>query len=86
MRVLTLILLIILIAATSGCCNQYDKAERNACLKFWYGLEPDPQDPDVYKHGLDLWKDEAFGPESGWQKTWIKLFGSAEEKEKFKSK
>lgn len=72
--------------ATSCCDLMYDKADKNACMKFWYGLEPDPENPDVYKHGLTLWKDEAFGEDSGWQKTWVRVFGSKEEKQKLHEK
>jgi hypothetical protein len=80
MRIVILLVLASLILG--GCCGLcLDKAEENACLKFWYGLEPDTQNPAVYKNGLEIWKDEAFGPSSGWQKTMVKLFGSPAEKE-----
>ena len=85
-RIITIMILAAIILITAGCCNQYDRDERNACQKFWYGLEPDPENPDVYKSGFDLWKDESFGPNSGWQKTWVKLFGSKTEKERLKLK
>ena len=80
MRILTVALTMAILTTfifLTGCCSQYD----NACLKTWYGLEPDPKNPDVYKTGLELWVDESFGPESGWQKTWIRIFGTKKEKE-----
>ena len=86
MRILTIATLIMITLVVAGCCSQYDRAERNACLKAWYGLEPDPENPDVYKSGFDLWKDEAFGPDSGWQKTWTRMFGSEKEKEKLRQR
>lgn len=86
MRTLTIAILIMITLAAAGCCDMSDYGGRNACLKTWYGLEPDPENPEVYKFGLALWKDEAFGPDSGWDKSMIRLFGSEQEKENLRQR
>lgn len=72
-----LIMAILLIAFTLiliGCCMPGD----NACLKAWYGLEPDPNKPNIYHNSMDLWVKETFGAKSGWQRWWTKTFGGDE--------
>ena len=39
MRILTITIIITICLTTISCCNQHERAERNACLKDWYGLE-----------------------------------------------
>ncbi|MHC4070060.1 MAG: hypothetical protein ACYSR8_10905 [Planctomycetota bacterium] len=88
MRILTIALLTVIILAVAGCCDLKDSdyVGRNACLKTWYGLEPDPENPEIYKFGHELWLDEAFGPGSGWDKSMIRLFGSKQEKENLRKR
>jgi len=85
MLTMRVVILVVISLTALGCCDQCaSREERNACLKLWYGLEPDPKNPEVYKHGLELWEDESFGPDSGWHKTWVRLFGTKEEKQNLK--
>jgi len=68
-------ILLTFVVLMTGCCIPGD----NACYKTWYGLEPDPERPGVYKNSLEYWIEETFGKESGWERWWTRTFGGEDE-------
>ena len=55
-KYLLIIITLSVFAPILGCCVPGD----NACYAAWYGIEPDPDSPDVYHSKFDLWINETF--------------------------
>ena len=70
-----LLMLLILIIIISGCCQKGD----NACYKAWYGLEPNPMDPNLYTEPWERFLNpELRNPGDPGQPFWDGVFGIKE--------
>jgi hypothetical protein len=76
-KYLLIAIILSMLITMTGCCLPGD----DPCYATWYGIEADPERPGVYHNKLDLWINETFGKDSGWERWWTKTFGGEEEYE-----
>ena len=74
-KYLLIIITLSVFAPFLGCCLPGD----NACYAARYGMEPDPDRPDVYHSKFDLWINNTLGKNSGWERWWTRTFGGEDE-------